>query len=39
MIDKDWPRIRAAYERWLEPQNFDAAGGQRARLQTPTSAA
>jgi RimJ/RimL family protein N-acetyltransferase len=33
MIDKDWPRIRAAYERWLEPQNFDAAGRQRARLE------
>ncbi len=32
MIDKDWPRIRAAYERWLEPQNFDAAGRQRASL-------
>jgi len=39
MIDKDWPRIRAAYERWLEPQNFDAAGRQRAKLQVPTSAA
>jgi len=38
MIDKDWPRIRAAYQRWLEPQNFDAAGRQRVRLQTPTSA-
>jgi RimJ/RimL family protein N-acetyltransferase len=32
MIDKDWPRIRAACERWLEPSNFDAAGRQRARL-------
>jgi len=39
MIDKDWPRIRAAYEHWLEPQNFDAAGRQRAKLQVPTSAA
>jgi RimJ/RimL family protein N-acetyltransferase len=39
MIDKDWPRIRAAYERWLEPSNFDAAGRQRAKLQAPTSAA
>jgi RimJ/RimL family protein N-acetyltransferase len=39
MIDKDWPRIRAAYERWLEPANFDAAGRQRTRLQVPTSAA
>ena len=32
MIDRDWPRIRAAYERWLDPSNFDAAGRQRARL-------
>lgn len=39
MIDKDWPRMRAAYERWLEPSNFDAAGRQRAKLQAPTSAA
>jgi len=39
MLDRDWPRIRTAYERWLEPQNFDAAGRQRARLQVPTSAA
>jgi RimJ/RimL family protein N-acetyltransferase len=39
MLDRDWPRIRAAYERWLEPQNFDAAGRQRARLQAPTAAA
>ena len=33
MIDKDWPRIRAAYERWLAPSNFDAAGRQRTKLQ------
>ena len=39
MLDKDWPRLRAAYERWLEPQNFDAAGRQRSKLQAPTSAA
>jgi len=39
MIDKDWPRIRAAYERWLAPENFDASGRQRAKLQVPTSAA
>jgi RimJ/RimL family protein N-acetyltransferase len=34
MLDKDWPRLRAAYERWLEPSNFDAAGRQRQKLQT-----
>lgn len=39
MIDKDWPQLRAAYERWLAPENFDAAGRQRARLDTATSAA
>jgi RimJ/RimL family protein N-acetyltransferase len=33
MIDKDWPRMRAAYQRWLEPANFDADGRQLARLQ------
>ncbi len=32
MVDADWPRLRAGYERWLRPENFDAAGVQRARL-------
>ena len=32
MIDADWPRIRAGYERWLEPGNFEADGTQRTRL-------
>ena len=32
MLDQDWPRLRAAYERWLEPSNFDAAARQRAPL-------
>jgi RimJ/RimL family protein N-acetyltransferase len=39
MLDRDWPAIRAAYERWLDPANFDAAGRQRSRLEVPTSAA
>ena len=39
MLDRDWPAIRAAYERWLEPSNFDAAGRQCSALQVPTSAA
>jgi RimJ/RimL family protein N-acetyltransferase len=34
MLDREWPRLRAAYERWLDPANFDAAGRQRARLAT-----
>lgn len=33
MLDGDWQRIRAAYERWLAPDNFDAAGQQRSKLQ------
>jgi RimJ/RimL family protein N-acetyltransferase len=32
MLDGEWPRIRAAFERWLAPESFDAAGRQRARL-------
>lgn len=32
MIDKDWPRIRAGFEAWLAPDNFDAAGQQRQSL-------
>ncbi|MEO8717782.1 MAG: GNAT family protein [Burkholderiales bacterium] len=39
MLDRDWPRIRAAYERWLAPSNFDAAGRQRSRLEVPTAGA
>jgi RimJ/RimL family protein N-acetyltransferase len=35
IIDREWPPIRAAYERWLQPGNFDAAGRQRVRLTVP----
>jgi len=34
MLDGDWPRLREAYERWLDPANFDPAGRQCARLAT-----
>jgi RimJ/RimL family protein N-acetyltransferase len=33
MLDSEWPRFRREYDRWLEPSNFDAGGGQRSRLQ------
>jgi hypothetical protein len=33
MLDKDWPRVRKAFETWLSPENFDAAGTQKAKLQ------
>jgi RimJ/RimL family protein N-acetyltransferase len=32
VIDSEWPLLREAFERWLDPGNFDAAGRQRARL-------
>jgi RimJ/RimL family protein N-acetyltransferase len=32
VIDSDWPALRAAFERWLDPANFDAAGQQRQSL-------
>lgn len=32
MVDAEWPVLRQAYERWLDPANFDAAGRQKARL-------
>jgi RimJ/RimL family protein N-acetyltransferase len=32
MIDRDWPGLRARFERWLDPGNFDAEGRQRTRL-------
>lgn len=34
IIDGEWPALRAEYERWLHPDNFDAAGVQRTRLET-----
>ena len=33
MIDKDWPRLKAGYEAWLAPENFDEAGQQKNKLQ------
>ena len=30
--DRDWPALADAFERWLAPANFDAAGRQRVRL-------
>ncbi|MBP8310681.1 MAG: GNAT family N-acetyltransferase, partial [Burkholderiaceae bacterium] len=34
MIDRDWPALRAAFDRWLAPDNFDAQGHQRATLES-----
>jgi RimJ/RimL family protein N-acetyltransferase len=32
IIDKEWPERKAAFERWLDPANFDAHGRQKASL-------
>ena len=35
-IDKEWPRLREAFEAWLSPSNFDAEGRQRGSLSSLT---
>ena len=32
MVDGEWPALREAYERWLDPGNFDEHGAQREKL-------
>jgi RimJ/RimL family protein N-acetyltransferase len=39
IIADEWPQVRAAYEAWLSPENFDANGQQRAKLSSLTQAA
>jgi RimJ/RimL family protein N-acetyltransferase len=34
ILDREWPAMRAEYERWLSPDNFDADGQQKSRLKT-----
>jgi RimJ/RimL family protein N-acetyltransferase len=34
LVDADWPEVRAAHERWLDPGNFGQAGEQRMSLGT-----
>jgi len=34
IVDEEWPAIRAGFEAWLAPDNFDAEGNQRTRLIT-----
>ncbi len=33
ITDRDWPDIRASFQRWLSPDNFDDQGRQRNSLQ------
>lgn len=37
IIDKEWPAQRGAFERWLDPANFDQEGKQRERLSELTA--
>jgi RimJ/RimL family protein N-acetyltransferase len=39
MLDLEWPARRAAFERWLAPENFDAQGQQRLPLRALRSVA
>jgi RimJ/RimL family protein N-acetyltransferase len=39
VIDTEWPAVKRAYERWLDPGNFDAGGRQRVSLGALTAAA
>jgi RimJ/RimL family protein N-acetyltransferase len=33
MLDGEWPSIKKAYERWLDPANFSSDGRQLSRLE------
>ncbi|HEX8065422.1 MAG TPA: GNAT family protein [Thermoleophilaceae bacterium] len=39
IVDRDWPPVRAAFEAWLAPGNFDADGRQRRSLRSATAGA
>jgi RimJ/RimL family protein N-acetyltransferase len=36
IIDSEWPALKGAFTRWLDPANFDAQGQQRQRLSDLT---
>jgi RimJ/RimL family protein N-acetyltransferase len=38
ITDDEWPRVRAAFEAWLAPENFDPDGRQKRSLQEIRSA-
>jgi RimJ/RimL family protein N-acetyltransferase len=37
IVDGEWPSLRSAFERWLDPSNFDDAGRQRVALSALTA--
>jgi RimJ/RimL family protein N-acetyltransferase len=36
-IDSEWPALQEAFQRWLDPSNFDETGTQRVRLSELTA--
>ena len=38
ILDSEWPALKAAFEGWLRPENFDEGGRQRERLARVTAA-
>ena len=37
ILDSEWPALKMAFEHWLAPDNFDAAGQQRQSLASLTT--
>ncbi|MCX9154810.1 GNAT family N-acetyltransferase [Niveibacterium sp. 24ML] len=37
VIDSEWPALKAVFEQWLGPENFDADGRQRVALSVLTN--
>jgi RimJ/RimL family protein N-acetyltransferase len=36
-IDQEWPALKAAFQKWLEPSNFDEGGRQKTSLSALTA--
>ncbi|WP_319637342.1 GNAT family N-acetyltransferase [Pacificispira spongiicola] len=39
ILDHEWPAVKAAFQKWLAPDNFDADGRQKVRLSDLTAEA
>jgi RimJ/RimL family protein N-acetyltransferase len=39
IVDREWRALKGAFERWLDPANFDGEGRQRESLSVLTRAA
>jgi RimJ/RimL family protein N-acetyltransferase len=37
VVDSEWPALKAAFSRWLDPSNFDVQGNQRTKLSILTA--